>query len=188
MDARVTCRRVCAQEARRGLRVLVLVRPGDCSCLATTFSMRFRAYSTASEAELSSDDDARRVDEEVGSASDASDDNGRRPPITQARRREDSPISEPSGSDSEDSDEEPEPRRRLTVQFDPAIKSPPPTQRQFRKLWYYNVDMQRTYRPRAVTRTCCIRLRDIDHRRYSGVSMSNFLHGVRRDRERLSEN
>ena len=91
--------------------------------------MRFRAYSTDSEAELSSDDDARRVDEEVGSASDASEDEGRRPPTTRTRRRGDSPITEPSDSDSEDSDEEPEPRRRLTVQFDPAIKSPPPTQR-----------------------------------------------------------
>lgn len=91
--------------------------------------MRFRAYSTDSEAE-SSDDDARRVDEEVGSASDASDDDGRRPPAIRARRREDSPISEPSESEPEESDEEPGPRRRRpVVQFDPAIKSPPHTQR-----------------------------------------------------------
>lgn len=93
-------------------------------------AMRFRAYSTDSEAELSSDDDdARRVDEEVGDASDASEDEGRRPPAPRARRRADSPISVPSASEPEESDEEPEPRRRLTVQFDPAIKSPPPTQR-----------------------------------------------------------
>lgn len=106
--------------------------PGNCYAEGVeNTNMRFRAYSTDSEAELSSDDDdARRVDEEVGSASDTSDDDNRRLPAPQARQRQDSPVSESSASDPEDSDEEPGPRRRPVVQFDPAIKSPPQTHTQ----------------------------------------------------------
>ncbi|KZT69972.1 hypothetical protein DAEQUDRAFT_668616 [Daedalea quercina L-15889] len=93
--------------------------------------MRFRAYSTDSEEELSSDDDVRRVDAEVGSASDASEGEVGRGagPASRGRRRGETPVSEPSESEPEEPDEAPEPRRRPTVQFDPAIKSPPPTQR-----------------------------------------------------------
>ncbi|CCL99212.1 uncharacterized protein FIBRA_01227 [Fibroporia radiculosa] len=105
---------------------------------------RFKAYWTDSEEEdeeetniaHDSDDstgDDRRVDEEIGSDSDASSEDGAWHPD---RRRELSHVTEDTESEEEaaldgssDDDDDNAPRARPSVQFDPAIKSPPPTKR-----------------------------------------------------------